>query len=319
MRFAQLAAAASALAAAQAAYTGFNTGSTFADGKPKQQADFDAEFSKARSLAGTNGHFTSCRLFTMIQAGTVNDPISAIPAAIASGTSLLPGLWASAGQAAFDNEKIALQRAVDQYGESFIKLVVGISVGSEDLYRNSPTGIMNNNYNGGVDPHVIVDYIGQIRALIKDTPAAALPIGHADTWTAFVNASNSEVIPHLDWLGMDTYPYYQTTMENSIDVSEKLFWDAYHATVGVSQGKPVMVTETGWPTSGDTKNKAVASIANAQRYYASVGCSLFGKTDTWWYTLLDSGSPNPSFGVCGADIHKEPLYNLNCPAFDNPK
>ncbi|KAH9822925.1 glycoside hydrolase family 17 protein [Teratosphaeria destructans] len=319
MRFAQLAAAASALAAAQATYTGFNSGSTFADGRPKQQADFNGEFTKARSLPGTNGHFTSCRLFTMIQGGTANDPISAIPAAIATGTSLLLGLWASAGQAAFDNEKIALKRAIDQYGDSFIKLVVGISVGSEDLYRNSPTGITNNHYNGGVDPHVIVDYVGQVRTLIKDTPAAGLTIGHTDTWTAFVNASNAEVIAQLDWLGMDTYPYYQTTMENSIDVSDKLFWDAYQATVGVSLGKPVMVTETGWPTSGDTMNKAVASIANAERYYASVGCSLFGKTDTWWYTLLDSGSPNPSFGICGSDINEAPLYNLNCPAFNKAK
>lgn len=106
-------------------------GTTFTDGAAKVQADFEAEFNRAKSLAGTHGRFTSARLYTMIQAGTTNTPVSAIPAAINTQTRLLLGLWASAGQGDFDNELAALSSAIHQYGTAFTDLIDGISVGSE--------------------------------------------------------------------------------------------------------------------------------------------------------------------------------------------
>jgi glucan endo-1,3-beta-D-glucosidase len=46
-------------------YKGFNYGSTFTDGTPKAQSDFEKEFNVAKNLVGTSG-FTSARLYTMI-------------------------------------------------------------------------------------------------------------------------------------------------------------------------------------------------------------------------------------------------------------
>lgn len=94
---------------------GFNYGANGPSG-PRAQQDFEAEFNRAKTLPGT-APFTSARLFTMIQANTANDPSSAIPAAIATNTSLLLGLWASAGQDAFNQELEALRRALEQFGE----------------------------------------------------------------------------------------------------------------------------------------------------------------------------------------------------------
>jgi len=186
MRASTLFATSAAVITASAQYVGFNAGSTFTDGSAKQQSDFVAEFNRAKSLPGTNGEFTSARLYTMIQGGTTDTPISAIPAAIDTQTTLLLGLWASAGQADFTNELTALTSAISQYNTSFTSLIAGISVGSEDLYRNSPTGILANGYNAGAQPTDIVSFIGQIRAAIAQTPASGLPIGHVDTWTAWV-------------------------------------------------------------------------------------------------------------------------------------
>lgn len=61
-----LLALAGAVASAQAAYQGFNYGNTFTDGSAKAQSDFEAEFKTAAGLAGTNGAFTSARLYTMV-------------------------------------------------------------------------------------------------------------------------------------------------------------------------------------------------------------------------------------------------------------
>ena len=250
----------------------------------------------------------------MIQGGTVNTPISAIPAAIATNTTLLLGLWASAGSAVFDNEIAALKFAIAQYGTAFTSLIAGISVGSEDLYRNSPIGIKNLS-GAGANPSNIVSYIAQVRTAIQGTGASSAPVGHVDTWTAWVNGSNAAVIAACDFLGVDAYPYFQNTESNPIESGYSVFFQAYNNTVGVSTGKPVWITETGWPVSGKTSNLAVASTANAQTYWDDVGCAIFGKINTWWFTLQDSypTTPSPSFGIVGTTLSTTPLYNLTCP------
>lgn len=316
MRFTSILASTASLATAQAALQGFNYGSTFTTGAAKAQSDFEAEFNTAKDLVGTSG-FTSARLYTMIQEGTTNTPIEAIPAAIGTQTTLLLGLWASAGQSDFDNEVTALTSAIDQYGTAFTSLIAGISVGSEDLYRISPTGIENLS-GAGANPDTLVSYINQVRTAISGTSASGASIGHVDTWTAWVNSSNSAVVEAVDWLGMDAYPYFQNTIANGIDVANSTFFEAYDNTVAYSTGKAVWVTETGWPVSGPQENEAVASTANAQTYWDEVGCTLFGSDiNIYWYTLQDAEptTPSPSFGIVGGpDLSTTPLFNLTCPA-----
>jgi glucan endo-1,3-beta-D-glucosidase len=159
---------------------GFNYGATDTSGAVKDQARFEQEFTAAQNLVGATG-FTSARLFTTIQGGTANAPSSAIPAAISTKTSLLLGIWASAGQTIVNNEIAALQAAVSQYGTAFTDLIVGISVGSEDLYRNS--GYPGASDPGpGAEPSVIANYIGQVKSAIAGTSAAGILVGHVDTW-----------------------------------------------------------------------------------------------------------------------------------------
>lgn len=307
-----LALAASVASASAQAYQGFNYGSVFTDNSPITQTNYENEFNAAKQLVGTSG-FTSARIYTMIQAGTINAPSQAIPAAIATKTSLLLGLFLTADQSAFNNELDALRSALTAYGQPFVALIAGISVGSEDLYRISPIGIENHS-NPGLGPAQVANYISQVRNLIASTAAKGKPVGHVDTWTAWVNGSNDAVINAVDFLGMDAYPYFQNTMSNAIESGNTLFFDAYQATIGAAGGKPVWVTETGWPVSGPIENLAVASTANAKTYWDQVGCLLFGKTNTWWYTLQDAcpTTPSPSFGVVGTTLSTTPLYDLYC-------
>lgn len=309
-----LAAVMAAVSSVSAAYQGFNYGNTFTNGAAKSQQDFEAEFRAAANLAGTNGDFTSARLYTMIQAGTTDDPISAIQAAINTRTSLLLGIWASAGSAQFENELRALRRAIDEYGDELSGLVAGISVGSEDLYRNSPTGIAANS-NPGANPQDIVNYVGRVRDAIEGTPWADFPIGHVDTWTAFDNSSNSAVIDAVDWLGFNGFAYFEDTQDNDVSNGKALFDRAMDRTRAAARGKPIWVTETGWPVSGDTFGNGVANTENAERFWQDVGCPLFGETNVWWYILRYAPtSPNPDFGIIGSDINSGPRFDLSCAA-----
>ncbi|KAJ5232505.1 hypothetical protein N7468_005461 [Penicillium chermesinum] len=291
------------VATAEAAYKGFNYGATNGDGSTRVKADFTAQFQTAKGLVGAPG-MTSARLYTMIQGGTTNSPIEAIEAAIEEQTTLLLGLWTSGG--GIDNEIAALKNSINQYGDDLAKLVVGISVGSEDLYRNSPTGIKAHS-GPGMNPDDLVSAIKAVKAAVAGTSLGSSPIGHVDTWNAWTNSSNSAVIDAVDFIGFDTYPFYQTTDDNSIDNAKSLFDEAMQKTKQAAGGKPIWVTESGWPVSGPSEGAAVASIPNAKKFWDQVACSLFDSDiNTWWYILQDYPA-SPSFGVVGQQLTTKPF------------
>ena len=57
---------AAAVSTASAAFQGFNYGATYTDGTVKVQADYENDFKTAAGLEGTDGAFTSARLYTMV-------------------------------------------------------------------------------------------------------------------------------------------------------------------------------------------------------------------------------------------------------------
>ncbi|KAF8864249.1 glycoside hydrolase [Acephala macrosclerotiorum] len=159
----------------------------------------------------------------------------------------------------------------------------------------------------GADLDDIVNFIQATRNAIVGTALAGKPIGHADTWTAYVNGFNTAVISACDFLGVNAYPYFQNTQANGVANVQSLFEDAYQATIAVAQGKPIWVTKAGWPKP--VSGQATASIADAESYWKSVGCGFaIDKIPTFWYDL--DGGASPSFGVTASTT--TPLYDLSC-------
>lgn len=301
------------VASASATYLGFNSGSTHGDGSVKVKSDFEQEFTNAQNMNGAPGTFNAIRLYTNIQGGSTSDPIQAFDAAVATNTSILLGIWAS-GTTSIANELTALQAGLDNLGDDFTNLVIGISIGSEDLYRNSATGV-ENDAGIGADPDTIVGFITDYKNKFKGTALENVPIGHVDTWDAFTNSSNKALIDAVDWLGVDEYPYYQTGDGNTIENAASLFKTAYEAVVGVAGSKDVWVTETGWPYEGKTWDEAVASVANAKTYWDDVGCGmLFNQVNTFWYNFVEDNGSNEMHFAITDDMSTTPRFNLTCPA-----
>ncbi|TLD27944.1 glycoside hydrolase [Venturia nashicola] len=65
--------------------------------------------------------------------------------------------------------------------------------------------------------------------------------------------------------------------------------------------------------------KATASNSDAQEYWQTVGCQLFGKTNVWWYNLRDSNPDNEAKFAITSDLSTTPSFNLTCPAVKTTK
>jgi glucan endo-1,3-beta-D-glucosidase len=215
MKTSQILALAASVPSTLAVYKGFNYGALDLNGAVKNQAAFEGEFNSAKNLQGPKVPYTSARLYTSIQGGSTNSPISAIPAAISTGTHLLLGIWASAGQTGINNEIAAIQNAISQYGSAFTDLIAGISVGSEDVYRFTPLGVASG-AGDGASPETIAGYISQVKSTFS---SLGKPVGHVDTYNVWSNSSGwmSGVVDVADFVGMvslsfhSTRPYYTCT------------------------------------------------------------------------------------------------------------
>ncbi|MCJ1226596.1 hypothetical protein MMC12_003249 [Toensbergia leucococca] len=279
------------LSSPTAAYwKGFNLGANLPSGACKAQSDWETDF---RTLQSLPGDFTSVRLYA---ASDCNTLANAVPAAIATNTQILVGLWAEDADH-YNAEKQALLAAIQAHGHEWM---IAVSVGSEDLYR------------GNTAPSTLAGQIYDVRGMISQASvgASSIQVGHVDTWTAWVNSANNEVITACDWVGTDGYPYYQDT---AIADAYNVFWQSVEnvrsMVNSVKPGVWVWITESGWPVSGGDMGAAVPSYSNAQMYWSSVACAAFQQAHTFWYTLQDYTS-SPSFGV--VDQNFNPVLNLQC-------
>ncbi|CAD0082586.1 unnamed protein product [Aureobasidium vineae] len=277
----------------QAYWKGFNVAAENPDGSCKTQAQWVSAFQKLASLPG---HFTSARLYASSDCQTLT---LAVPAAISTRTQLLVGVWTQ-DEGHFKREKDALESAIKRYGQDWI---IAISVGSEDLYRKE--------ISASSLAQKIYDVRGMVRAM-----GVNKEVGHVDTWTAWVDSANTEVVKASDFIGLgestsasittarhttnillDAYPYFEGS---SIENASNAFWSAINKVRGVvdkvSPGKWVWVTETGWPVSGSKYGNGVASVKNAQTFWKQIACAAFKQVHIFWYVHQDYQA-SPSFGV----------------------
>ncbi|KAF2650095.1 glycoside hydrolase family 17 protein [Lophiostoma macrostomum CBS 122681] len=293
---------------AGSAISGFCYGNEVPDGTARFKADYVRLFNLAKNLPNVPVQFNSARLFTSLQPYT-GAPIEAFAAAVETNTTLLLGIWHGNGtRAQIDIELAAIKTALDTHGQKLASLVVGVSVGNEDVFRNSTdctSGCMGNANAETVTS--TVDYVrqyfteGPLQKYFTNTPL----IGHVDV---------AKQAPNVDqgakgFVGMNAYPFWAG---DRIDNANNSFFGSLTGDEGRSGGREVWITETGWPAKGlKSSTDNIASVENAQSYWNKVGCSLFGKYNLWWYELeddtptdegrswgiLDSGTGNPRFDL----------------------
>lgn len=163
-------------------------------------------------------------------------------AAREKGLNTMVGAWI--GNSMDQNEK-EIEALIHLTKQGYVDVAV---VGNEVLLRNE------------LSEQQVLDYIKRVKEALPDTP-----IGYVDAYYQF--HERPQLLEACDLVLANCYPFWEGS---SIDQASMYLKQMYAITKSVSQGKPVIITETGWPDKGDDINDAKPSQINAMKYFVNV-------------------------------------------------
>lgn len=120
------------------------------------------------------------------------------------------------------------------------------AVGNEVLHRNE------------ISEKELVDYINRVKQAIPNH----IEVGYVDAYYQFLQ--RPLLIETCDVVLCNFYPFWEGA---AIDYSVSYLHHMFELTKRASKGKKIIVTETGWPSYGETIKYAVPSRINAMKYF----------------------------------------------------
>lgn len=121
------------------------------------------------------------------------------------------------------------------------------AVGNEVLYRDDLT---------------LEELVGYMKRVKKALAGLNIPIGYVDAYYEF--SRHPIIVEHSDIILANLYPYWEGC---PIDYSLGHMQAMYGQVVDAAQGKPIIITETGWPSEGGGLRGAIASEKAAMKYF----------------------------------------------------
>jgi GPH family glycoside/pentoside/hexuronide:cation symporter len=122
------------------------------------------------------------------------------------------------------------------------------SVGNEVLFRNE------------LSEETIIGYIQKIKNISNGTPVACV-----DVYYQFINRPNLTSV--CDVILANCYPFWEGVDINNAGFSLQ---EMYQKTKNASNGKKVIITETGWPSKGSNVGNAEPSAENVMKYFIKI-------------------------------------------------
>jgi len=144
----------------------------------------------------------------------------------------------------------------------------------------------------------------EVKAAVPD-----LPVGTVDAYYLF--ELHPRIADACDVLLTNCYPFWEgCPREQALPYMQSMF----QRTQAVADGKPVIITETGWPDQGSAFHGAVPSVEGAMRYF--IDTARWAEADgvpVFWFAAFDEAWKVGAEGDVGAywglwDTHGEPKF-----------
>tara|TARA_R110002073_G_scaffold336347_1_gene532426 strand:+ start:3864 stop:4748 length:885 start_codon:yes stop_codon:yes gene_type:complete len=119
------------------------------------------------------------------------------------------------------------------------------AVGNEVMYR------------GDLTEEELLSFIYRVKEQITD-----VPVGYVDAYYEF--SHRPKITEACDVILANCYPYWEGC---DIDYSLVYMKQMFHQAIDAAGGKKVIISETGWPSQGESLGGAVPSYDNILKYY----------------------------------------------------
>jgi exo-beta-1,3-glucanase (GH17 family) len=141
-----------------------------------------------------------------------------------------------------------------------------VIVGSEVLLR------------GDLTESELLAHIQQVRAALP-----GIPVTTADVYGQLL--AHPAIVAAVDVVLVNYYPYWEGV---PIQYALASLHRHHQQIVAAAGGKPIVVSETGWPTCGNTVGQAVPSLSNAAFYYLNfVSWARANAVSFFYFSALD--------------------------------
>ncbi|MDG1822163.1 MAG: MFS transporter [Flavobacteriaceae bacterium] len=162
-------------------------------------------------------------------------------AAKARGLSTMVGAWI--GKDTEENEK-EIKALINLVSQNLVDIAV---VGNEVLMRDEQS------------EEQIIEYIAQVK---KANPNVT--VGYVDAYYQYIQ--RPKLVEACDVILINCYPFWEGC---KIESSTAHLKEMYAATKNVANNKPVIITETGWPSEGNSVEAANPSKVNSMQYFVN--------------------------------------------------
>eukprot|EP00475_Leptophrys_vorax_P007624 TRINITY_DN1482_c0_g1_i1.p1 TRINITY_DN1482_c0_g1~~TRINITY_DN1482_c0_g1_i1.p1 ORF type:complete len:319 (-),score=73.46 TRINITY_DN1482_c0_g1_i1:784-1740(-) len=233
------------------------------------------------------------RLYSFTDCNQTETVLQAIAQSGAS-FKLLLGMWTTNDTSLFDAEFAMMQHVFAKYPQQLANIEV-LTVGSETIWRGEQTVV-------NVSANILT-----VKNYLETINASQIPVTLADVAANYMKYP--DLVHAVDIVFVNKFSFWESQL-NFFSVWEMM--SGLSQVQKLSQGKPFMVSETGWPDAGSPYYLAFPSDANAAYYLQNWVCSANSKGMKYMYfAAFDDGWKQPwQMGPQGVEKHWG-LFNFN--------
>lgn len=256
------------------------------DGTCKSAVDVATDFADIMGTGATNA-FAGVRLY-----GVDCDQVKTVlPVARKMKFKVMLGIY-DITQAAANAQTI-----IDAVGGDW-GVVHSVGVGNEDVNK----GILNGG-DGNVIANNVMAAVARVKRLLKPAGYTG-PVVNPEVFFRF--AQFPQLCGTETWLAANAHPFFDGSVTAP---GAGAFLTAQSAAVTKACNKPVLITETGWPSKGDANGVAVPSTDN-QNLVVTDACSALGDNlvllgafnDYWKSNFEGSFGAEENWGILGNSV-----------------
>ncbi|MEE4284792.1 MAG: glycosyl hydrolase family 17 protein [Mariniphaga sp.] len=189
------------------------------------------------------------------------------------GIKTLVGAWLGTDEEKNHQE---IENLIQLAKDGFVDIA---AVGNEVLYRND------------LPKEKLLETISHVKNAIPN-----IPVGYVDAYYEFVQ--HPEITELCDVILCNCYPFWEGTDYN---YSLQHMQQMYRQAVEAAKGKRVIITETGWPSQGESLGNAVPSHINALKYFVNTQLwAIDENIEIFYFASFDESWKVGAEGVVGA-------------------